>query len=78
MGRYPRCERCRDEHTNKCATCNPDIQQGLEIVTVDDAIEFFIEENEGLKNTAGERVKLTKEYRINQMAIEALKEKINK
>lgn len=68
-------ERCPYEDTERCITCNPDKHPDPVEITLEKAIDYFIEENEGLRNTAGERVKDTIEYRINQLAIQALQEK---
>jgi hypothetical protein len=74
MARYPQCERCRDEHTRRCDICNPDKQP--EEITIENAIEYFEEENERYEGMLGDRVNLLEEYRINILAIEALKKVI--
>lgn len=71
-----RCERCPDEATDKCDTCNPNKQPEPVKITIEDAIEYFTEENKNYESILGDRVNLAMEYRINQLAIEALKSKL--
>lgn len=70
MARFTRCERCPNEHTKKCENCNTDKQP--EEITIEKAIKYFEEENEGYENILGDRVNLLPEYRINQLVIKAL------
>lgn len=69
MSKYPECERCKDEHTSICKTCLP--VDPVEI-TREDAIEYFIEQNELFKKRLGEKARIITEYRMNYLAIMAL------
>ena len=76
MARYPKCERCPHEDTSRCDTCLPEKPKEPDEITIEKAIKYFEEENEGYENTLGDRVKILPEYRINLMVIEALKKVI--
>ncbi|MDD3173597.1 MAG: hypothetical protein PHF63_08055 [Herbinix sp.] len=71
-----KCERCPDEDTNKCITCNPDKPTERIEITIEEAIEYFNEENERYESMLRNQVNLVMEYRINLLAIEALQEKL--
>ncbi len=73
MARYPQCERCPDEDTSRCETCDPNKQKNPEEITIERAIEYFEEENERYENMLGGRTNLIEEYRINLLVIKALK-----
>jgi hypothetical protein len=74
MARYPQCERCRDEDTNKCDTCNPDKPVEPEEITIEKALQYFEEENQRYEDLLGERVNQLEDYRINMIVIKALKQ----
>lgn len=71
MSKYPKCERCPHEDTSRCITCNPDKQP--EEITIEKAIKYFEEENKRYEDILGDRVNLVEEYRMNLLAIEALR-----
>jgi CCR4-NOT transcriptional regulation complex NOT5 subunit len=73
MTKYPRCERCKYEDTDKCETCSKKLE--LSEITPEDAIEYFQEDNDYLERRIGEEAKSFKEYRIRKMAIDAIREK---
>jgi hypothetical protein len=66
------CERCPNEHTDQCNTCNKDKLPVLEEITYDKAITYFEEENERYENMLGSRAEQLEEYRINRFVIEIL------
>lgn len=47
------------------------------IVGTNEAIKYFKEENETYENMLGDNAKLLIEYRVNQLAIKALEEKLS-
>ncbi|MDF2609060.1 MAG: hypothetical protein K0R92_534 [Lachnospiraceae bacterium] len=69
-------DRCPDEDTIKCDTCNKGAK--LEPVKLDtkDAIEYLKEANEYYDRVLGDKAKQLKEYRVNQMAIKALESEL--
>jgi hypothetical protein len=76
--RTERCERCPDEDTNKCLTCNPDKsnedrQQESQEISTGRAKEFFEEANGQYTNISGDMAKQIEEYKVNVIAIEVLK-----
>lgn len=70
--RSERCERCPDEHTSRCETCNPEKPKDPEEITREKAINYFMEENKRYEDMLGDRVKQHEEYRMNALAIDAL------
>lgn len=73
MSKYVKCELCRDEHTSRCETCDPNKPKGPDEITIERAIEYFEKENERYENILGDRVNLLEDYRINILVIKALK-----
>jgi hypothetical protein len=70
----PKCERCPDEHTRRCDTCDPNKPKNYDEITIERAIEYFEEENERYENMLGYRANQVEDYRINQLVIKALKQ----
>lgn len=73
MAKYPKCERCPDEDTNKCTSCNQDRLPDPVEITIEKAIKYFTEENKNYENVLGKRAEIITEYRMNLLAIDALR-----
>jgi hypothetical protein len=67
--------RCPDEDTDKCISCK-DTKLKLAKVGIREAIEYFKDENNTYEHMMGDKAKICIEYRVNQLAIEALEEKL--
>ena len=71
MSKFDSCDRCPDEHTKRCETCNPDNHK--DEITIERVIKYFEDENERYKNVLGDQVNILEEYRINLIVIDKFK-----
>ena len=68
-----KCIKCKYEDTDRCSSCHTIRQQEIEDTSIVRAIEYLVEENTLYRERLGEMAIHLEKYRVNMMAIEALR-----